>query len=200
MEGSIFLIEDDDGLRELLSGYLTFNGWRVHSFDSAEGFRSVSLPLTPSVVLLDVQLPGISGLELQKRRSEFCRSVPFIFISGALSVSDSVSAMKGGALEFLVKPVDPQELHCAVERALFLDTEFLAHDRRAAALEVQLESLSPREREVHALLMRGANNTQIMTKLGVSIHTAKQYKSEVLRKLEVTNLCELIEACALTVG
>jgi FixJ family two-component response regulator len=131
-------------------------------------------------------------LELQEKKREICRRVPFVFISGALSVTDGIEAMKGGALDFLVKPVAPEKLDTAIENALKVDAEFLEEQRRADVLASRLENLSPREKQVYVLMVRGANNTQIMDELGVSIHTAKQYKSEVLRKFEVSNLSDLI--------
>ncbi len=192
MRGSVYLIEDDDALRRALTTYLASRGYEVQAFSSADDFVSVPIAPTASVVLTDVNLPGVSGLELQEKKQELCRRVPFVFISGALSVNDGIAAMKGGALDFLVKPVVPEQLDNALERALTLDAEFLEGQRRTASLASRLEGLSPRERQVYALLVRGANNTQIMNELGVSIHTAKQYKSEVLRKFEVSNLADLI--------
>jgi FixJ family two-component response regulator len=192
MRGSVYLIEDDDALRKALAGYLTSQGLEVQAFRSADDFVSVPIASTPSVVLTDVNLPGISGLELQEKKREICRRVPFVFISGALSITDGIEAMKGGALDFLVKPVAPEKLDTAIENALKVDAEFLEEQRRADVLASRLENLSPREKQVYALMVRGANNTQIMDELGVSIHTAKQYKSEVLRKFEVSNLSDLI--------
>jgi len=192
MRGSVYLIEDDDALRKALAGYLTSQGLEVQAFRSADDFVSVPIASTPSVVLTDVNLPGISGLELQEKKREICRRVPFVFISGALSITDGIEAMKGGALDFLVKPVAPEKLDTAIENALKVDAEFLEEQRRADVLASRLENLSPREKQVYALMVRGANNTQIMNELGVSIHTAKQYKSEVLRKFEVSNLSDLI--------
>jgi FixJ family two-component response regulator len=200
MRGSVYLVEDDDRLRDALSAYLTFRGWNVLAFGRADDFVSVPIASTPSVVVTDVNLPGISGLELQEKKRQICRPVPFVFMSGALSVTDGVAAIKGGALDFLVKPVAPEQLDTALEHALNLDAEFLAGQRRATLFTSRLESLSPRERQVHGLLVRGANNTQIMTALGVSIHTAKQYKSEVLRKFEVSTLAELIDASEPEIG
>jgi FixJ family two-component response regulator len=192
MRGSVYLIEDDEALRRALTTYLISLGYEVQAFGSADDFVSVPIAPTASVVLTDVNLPGVTGLELQEKKRELCRRVPFVFISGALSVNDGIAAMKGGALDFLVKPVVPEQLDNALERALTLDAEFLEGQRRTASLVSRLEGLSPRERQVYALLVRGANNTQIMNELGVSIHTAKQYKSEVLRKFEVSNLADLI--------
>jgi FixJ family two-component response regulator len=194
MKGSVYLVEDDDGLREALGIYLSSRGWEVHAFRSADDFVSVPIASTPSVVVTDVNLPGISGLALQEKKREISRPVPFVFISGALSVTDGIEAMKGGAVEFLVKPVDPKRLNAAIEKSLLIDAAFLRGQQRAADLASQMDDLSPRERQVHALLVRGANNTQIMNELGVSIHTAKQYKSEVLRKFDVANLADLIDA------
>jgi len=192
MTGSVYLIEDDDALRRALAGYLTSRGLEVQAFCSADVFMSVPIASTPSVVLTDVNLPGISGIELQEKKREICRRVPFVFISGALSVTDGIDAMKGGALDFLVKPIAPEQLDTALEHALKVDADFLEEQRHAAILASRLENLSPRERQVYALMVRGSNNTQIMDELGVSIHTAKQYKSEVLRKFEVSNLSDLI--------
>jgi FixJ family two-component response regulator len=192
MRGSVYLIEDDDALRKALAGYLSSQGLEVQAFRSADDFVSVPIASTPSVVLTDVNLPGMSGLELQEKKREICRRVPFVFISGALSVTDGIEAMKAGALDFLVKPVAPENLDAAIEHALTVDAEFLEEQRRADVLASRLENLSPREKQVYALMVRGANNTQIMDELGVSIHTAKQYKSEVLRKFEVSNLSDLI--------
>jgi len=192
MRGSVYLIEDDDALLKALAGYLTSQGLEVQAFRSADDFVSVPIASIPSVVLTDVNLPGISGLELQEKKREICRRVPFVFISGALSITDGIEAMKGGALDFLVKPVAPEKLDTAIENALKVDAEFLEEQRRADVLASRLENLSPREKQVYALMVRGANNTQIMDELGVSIHTAKQYKSEVLRKFEVSNLSDLI--------
>jgi len=194
MMGSIYLVEDDDGLRKALATYLTSRGWEVQAFRSADDFVSVPIALTPSVVVTDVNLPGMSGLELQEKKRETCRPVPFVFISGAMSVTDGIEAMKGGAIEFLVKPVDPARLAAAIEQALLIDSESVLGQQRLAGLASQMDGLSPRERQVHALLVRGANNTQIMDALGVSIYTAKQYKSEVLRKFGVSNLADLIDA------
>jgi FixJ family two-component response regulator len=194
MMGSIYLVEDDDGLRRALATYLTSRGWEVQAFRSGDDFVSVPIALTPSVVVTDVNLPGMSGLELQEKKRETCRPVPFVFISGAMSVTDGIEAMKGGAIEFLVKPVDPARLAAAIEQALLIDSESVLGQQRLAGLASQMDGLSPRERQVHALLVRGANNTQIMDALGVSIYTAKQYKSEVLRKFGVSNLADLIDA------
>ena len=194
MMGSIYLVEDDDGLRKALATYLTSRGWEVQAFRSGDDFVSVPIALTPSVVVTDVNLPGMSGLELQEKKRETCRPVPFVFISGAMSVTDGIEAMKGGAIEFLVKPVDPARLAAAIEQALLIDSESVLGQQRLAGLASQMDGLSPRERQVHALLVRGANNTQIMDALGVSIYTAKQYKSEVLRKFGVSNLADLIDA------
>ena len=194
------MVEDDDGLREALSIYLSSLGCEVHAFRSADDFVSAPIASTPSVVVTDVKLPGISGLALQEKKRKICRPVPFVFMSGALSVTDGVAAMKGGALDFLVKPVAPEQLDTALEHALNLDTEFLAGQRRTAVLASRLEGLSPREKQVHALLVRGTNNTQIMHALGISIHTAKQYKSAVLRKFEVLTLAELIDASQPEIG
>ena len=133
-----------------------------------------------------------AGLGDQETKGAVALTVRFIFSSGALSVTNGIEAKKGGAVEFWIKPVDPERLTPVIEQGLLIDTASLRGQQRAAGLASQMDGLSPRERQVHALLVRGANNTQIMKELGVSIHTAKQYKSEVLRKFEVSNLADLI--------
>ena len=188
----VYVIDDDDGLRWALESMLQVHGFVVRTFTSGWQFLDVALPDSPAVVVTDMNMPEMSGVELQRASAEKLRSIPFVFISGTSSVQDSVVAMKNGAIDFLIKPFSETELVAAVERALVKDAEFLARRHRSSALAAQLEHLSPRERQVHRLLVQGRNNSEIVAALGVSVNTAKQYKAEVMRKFGATTLADLI--------
>ena len=188
----VFVIDDDDGYRLALESTLQVHRFVVRTFTSGWQFLDVALPDGPAVVVTDMNMPDMSGVELQRAAGEKFRSIPFVFISGTSSVQDSVLAMKNGAIDFLIKPFSETELVAAVERALAKDAEFLAHRHRSLALAAQLEHLSPRERQVHRLLVQGRNNAEIVAALGVSVNTAKRYKAEVMRKFGATTLADLI--------
>ncbi len=188
----VFVIDDDEAYRWALESMLQIHGCVVSTFSSGWQFLAVTLPDGPTVVVTDMNMPDMSGVELQRAAGEKFRSIPFVFISGTSSVQDSVVAMKNGAIDFLIKPFSETELVAAIERALAKDAEFLAHRHRSSALAAQLEHLSPRERQVHRLLVQGRNNAEIVAALGVSVNTAKQYKAEVMRKLGANTLADLI--------
>ena len=188
----VYVIDDDDGYRWALESMLQAHGFVVRTFTSGWQFLDVVLPDGPAVVVTDMNMPEMSGVELQRAAAEKFRSIPFVFISGTSSVQDSVVAMKNGAIDFLIKPFSETELMAAIKRALAKDAEFLAHRHRSSALAAQLEHLSPRERQVHRLLVHGRNNAEIVAALGVSVNTAKQYKAEVMRKFGATTLADLI--------
>jgi len=188
----VFVIDDDDGYRWALESTLQVHRFVVRTFTSGWQFLDVALPDGSAVVVTDMNMPDMSGVELQRAAGEKFRSIPFVFISGTSSVQDSVLAMKNGAIDFLIKPFSETELVAAVERALAKDAEFLARRHRSSALAAQLEHLSPRERQVHRLLVQGRNNAEIVAALGVSVNTAKQYKAEVMRKFGATTLADLI--------
>ena len=183
---TIHLIEDDVSQRDSIESLLAFKGFITKSYDTAKDFLQ-TLPFErPAIVIADIQLPDISGVDLHRMLLEKNINPPIIFISGEASIQQSVDAMKQGAIEFLVKPFDIDELINAVTKAIRIELMEIN-------LNVLLKNLSPRELEVYNLLLQGLNNQELIDKLHLSLPTVKQYKSEVMRKLKVNSLSKLIE-------
>ena len=193
LSGSVFLIEDDTELRESISEILRFVGYQVHSYGDPEEFLKHPSDVIPAVVVTDVRMPSMSGVELQTKLRAEGRKIPFVFISGESTVAQSVVAMKQGALEFLVKPFTRESLLTAVSKAIELDTQQMHGLVRRAEFEQKLAALSPRERQVFGLLAKGYSNAELVTELGVALSTVKEYKSEMMYKLRLRSLSELIE-------
>jgi len=183
---TIHLIEDDVSQRGSIESLLAFKGFITKSYNTAKDFLQ-TLPFErPAIVIADIQLPDISGVDLHRMLLEKNINPPIIFISGEASIQQSVDAMKQGAIEFLVKPFDIDELINAVTKAIRIELKEIN-------LNVLLKNLSPRELEVYNLLLQGLNNQELIDKLHLSLPTVKQYKSEVMRKLKVNSLSNLIE-------
>lgn len=193
----IFLIDDDESMRISLKGILEFLGYQVNVFESAVEFLKIKIEVAPVVIITDMRMPDINGLELQAELLKRGRQIPIIFISGQSTFPQTISAMKQGAIEFLIKPFDRDQILSAVERGLEQDAAYMHSLTKRHSLEEKLKSLSPREREVFELLAIGFNNAQLQEKLQIALPTAKQYKSEVMRKLNLSSLAELI---ALKIG
>ena len=188
----IFLIDDDESMRTVLKGMLEFLGFQVYVYASAIEFLKVSMKAAPAVIITDMQMPDMSGVELQAELLKRGRQIPIIFISGESTLPETISAMKQGAIEFLLKPFERDQLLSAVVRGLEQDIAYMRSYLDQAALEEGLRTLSRREREVFELLALGFNNSQIQEKLQISLPTAKQYKAEVMRKLNLNSLAHLI--------
>jgi FixJ family two-component response regulator len=188
----IFLIDDDESMRTVLKGMLEFLGFQVHVYASAIEFLKVSMQAAPAVIITDMQMPDMSGVELQAELLKRGRQIPIIFISGESTLPQTISAMKQGAIEFLLKPFERDQLISAVVRGLEQDVAYMRSYVVQTTLAEGLKGLSPREREVFELLAIGFNNLQIQEKLNISLPTAKQYKSEVMRKLNLSSLAHLI--------
>lgn len=188
----VFLIEDDESMRYAIRDMLQIIGYRVTVFSSAAQFLEYSIVEAPAVVVTDMVMPHITGVELQAELIKKGRNIPIIFISGESTVAQSITAMKQGALEFLIKPFEREELLAAIVRGLDQDSKNMQSYVQKAAFEESLKALSPREREVFELLGLGFNNAQIQDKLQISLPTAKQYKSEVMRKLNLRSLAQLL--------
>lgn len=183
---TIYLIEDDASQRESIESLLNFKGYIVKSYSAANNFLK-NVPFErPAIVISDIRLPDISGVELYQALIEKNINIPIIFISGEASIQQSVDAMKQGAIEFLVKPFEIDELINAITKAIHIELKEIN-------LNLLIENLSPREREVYKLLLKGHNNQELIDKLHLSLPTVKQYKSEVMRKLNVKSLSKLIE-------
>ena len=188
----IFLIDDDESMRTVLKGRLEFLGFQVHVYASAIEFLKVSMQAAPAVIITDMQMPDMSGVELQAELLKRGRQIPIIFISGESTLPQTISAMKQGAIEFLLKPFERDQLLSAVVRGLEQDVAYMRSYVVQTTLAEGLKGLSPREREVFELLAIGFNNLQIQEKLNISLPTAKQYKSEVMRKLNLSSLAHLM--------
>jgi FixJ family two-component response regulator len=188
----IFLIDDDESMRTVLKGMLEFLGFQVHVYASAIEFLKVSMQAAPAVIITDMQMPDMSGVELQAELLKRGRQIPIIFISGESTLPQTISAMKQGAIEFLLKPFERDQLLSAVVRGLEQDVAYMRSYVVQTTLAEGLKGLSPREREVFELLAIGFNNLQIQEKLNISLPTAKQYKSEVMRKLNLSSLAHLM--------
>jgi len=196
--GHVDVIEDDDSLRNSIIDLLGFAGYRVRAWRNAESFLD-NLPQTaPAVVVTDMRMPGCSGVEMHAELIARGRSMPVIYISGESSVNQSIAAMKLGALDFLVKPFSREDLLKAVAVALEKDRKQMQKMIEQARFDHALTHLSPREREVLKLLLKGFSNAEIVDALKISLPTAKQYKSQIMRKLNVRSLSELMRLHALT--
>ena len=183
---TIYLIEDDASQRDSIESLLVYKGYIVKSYSAANNFLK-NVPFErPAIVISDIRLPDISGVELYQALIEKNINIPIIFISGEASIQQSVDAMKQGAIEFLVKPFEIDELINAITKAIHIKLKEIN-------LNLLIENLSPREREVYKLLLKGHNNQELIDKLHLSLPTVKQYKSEVMRKLNVKSLSKLIE-------
>lgn len=194
--GHVDVVEDDDGIRDNISQLLKFAGYRVRAWRDAHSFLD-NLPQTaPAVVVTDMCMPGLSGLQMHNELVERGRSMPVIYISGEASVSESISAMKLGAVDFLVKPFSREDLLKAVTTAMEKDRTQMRQMIEQARFDEALTHLAPREREVLNLLVRGFNNAEIMDALNISLPTTKQYKSTVMRKLGARSLSELMKLSA----
>ena len=198
---TIHLIEDDVSQRDSIESLLAFKGFITKSYSTANDFLQ-TLPFErPAIVIVDIQLPDISGVDLHRMLMEKNINPPIIFISGEASIQESIDAMKQGAIEFLVKPFEIDTLIAAVNNAIKIELKeinlyFLLKNLSPRELEVYnllLKNLSPRELEVYNLLLQGLNNQELIDKLHLSLPTVKQYKSEVMRKLKVNSLSKLIE-------
>lgn len=189
---TIFLIEDDPSQLKSIESFLEFKGFVFQSFKNAMDFLTLSDISRPAVLVSDMRLPDLNGVELYKALTDRGEDIPIIFISGESSIQQSIDAMKQGAIEFLVKPFDINDLTNAIEKATRLE-----HKR--VNLKTLLKNLSPREKQVFDLLIQGLNNSELMKKINVSLPTAKQYKSEVMRKLGVKSLSELMNLSNQTV-
>jgi FixJ family two-component response regulator len=188
---TVMVIEDDPGVRDSLGKLLRSAGFRVSLFESVSEFCEADLPEGPVCLVLDVRLPGKSGLELQRELAGGKRQLPIIFITGHGDIPMSVQAMKAGAIEFLTKPFREQELLDAIQLGHARDRAQLEQERAIAGLTIRFETLTPREREVMALVVSGRLNKQIAADLGVSEITIKVHRGNVMRKMRASSLPDL---------
>ena len=191
-EKLVFVVDDDASLRESLADLLRSIGLSVDTFASAHEFLQSKRPDVPSCLVLDVRLKGLSGLDLQKRLVGGDLDIPIIFISGHGDIPMAVQAMKAGAVEFLRKPFREQDLLDAVQPALERDRKNREQRAEIAELRSRFDSLTPREREVMALVAAGLLNKQVAGELGTSEASVKVHRQHVMEKIGADSLAELV--------
>jgi FixJ family two-component response regulator len=191
----VFVVDDDVSVRESLELLIQHAGWRPETFVSAPEFLSRPRPNVPCCLVLDVTLPGLNGLELQQQLSERTE-MPIIFITGYGDVPMSVRAMKAGATEFLTKPFNDDVLLEAIRHAIDRSRDALREESEMQVLRARYASLTPREREVMALVCRGLLNKQVGGELGISEITVKAHRGQLMRKMEADSLPALVKMAA----
>jgi FixJ family two-component response regulator len=190
-EPTVIVVDDDPGVRDALDGLLRSVGLRVKALASVPEFLEEGRPAGPTCLVLDVRLPGRSGLDFQRELAASDIQIPIIFITGHGDIPMTVQAMKVGALEFLTKPFRDQDLLDAIQQGLARDRVWLENETENRVLRRRYEALSPREREVMSLVVTGRLNKQIAGDIGLSEITVKVHRSQVMRKMQASSLPDL---------
>jgi FixJ family two-component response regulator len=188
---TVIIVDDDPGIRESLGSLLRSVGLQVRLLASVPEFLNEGRTQGPTCLVLDVRLPGRSGLDFQRELSAANIQVPIIFMTGYGDIPMSVQAMKGGAIEFLTKPFRDQDLLDAIQLGLEQDRAWLENEKSIAALRARFETLTPREQEVMARVVTGRLNKQIAADIGISEITVKVHRGQVMRKMKASSLPDL---------
>lgn len=190
---TIFIVDDDHSIRTALSHLLQASGYQVHSFESAESFLKEQDATIPGCLLLDVCMPGLSGLELQRLLVGSPTARPIVFLTGTDDIQDSVLAMKQGAVDFLTKPIDDIRLLTAVEQALRRDREQRCEYAVLKKIQQRVDALTPRERVVMEYVVRGSLNKHIAWQMGIGEKTVKVHRERMMSKMGVRSVAELTQ-------
>ena len=190
--GNVFVVDDDPSMRRALETLLRSVGHDVHLFSSAAEFMQAARPDAPACLVLDVRLPGMSGLAFQQELAKAGIALPIIFITGHGDVPMTVRAMKAGAAEFLTKPFDDQVLLDAIDAALERDRARRRETASVSALQVRYDELTERERQVMKLVVAGYVNKRIAAELGLSVVTVKVHRAQVMRKMLAKSVADLV--------
>jgi FixJ family two-component response regulator len=188
----VYVIDDDASVRKSLERLIRAAELGVQIFSSAQDFLSCTLPDYPGCLVLDVKMPGVTGLELQEKLTAVHRFIPIIFITGFGNIPASVQAMKAGAVDFLEKPFDDKTLLDAIHRAINRDIQYRQKNAELAALRRRSERLTNREREVFELVVTGMLNKQIAFQLGITEKTIKVHRARIMQKMAVQSFADLV--------
>jgi len=191
---TVLVVDDDASVRKALARLIQAAGWNVRTFASAREFLDQGPPEGPACLVLDVHMPGLSGLDLQAELN--CRNIrtPIIFITGHGDIPVSVKAMKGGAVDFLTKPFKVKNLLGVIQEAIKKDERLQASRAENAEVQRRIQTLTPREREVLGLVVKGLLNKQIAVELGAAERTVKVHRGRVMQKMQVASVAELVRA------
>jgi FixJ family two-component response regulator len=195
-EPLITIIDDDESFRRSTARLIRAAGHRVQAFAGAAEFLRCKLPETTSCIVLDVCMPGLSGLDLQQKLANADIEIPLIFITGHGDIPTSVRAIKAGAIEFLTKPFRDRDLLDSIEQAIQRDRDHRREKAKLQKLRARYESLTPRQRQVLALVVAGKLNKQIAAELNTVEKTIKFHRAHVMQKMEVTSVAELVRVAA----
>ncbi|SEF79311.1 two component transcriptional regulator, LuxR family [Bryocella elongata] len=192
----VFIVDDDISIRESLESLIRCEGWEPETFASAQEFLDRPRVVAPSCLILDVSLPDLNGLDLQQRIGPGRKDMPIIFITGHGDIPMTVKAMKAGAVEFLMKPFSDEVLLNAIRHSLERSLAMLRRDAETGALRDCYISLTPREKEVLALVVSGLSNKQVGMELGISEITVKAHRGKVMQKMQADSLAGLVKIAA----
>jgi len=193
---TVFVVDDDLSVRESLEFLIQDEGWHVETFTSAEEFMNRPRDFNPSCLVLDISMPGLNGLDLQKRLAVDRPDMPIIFLTGNADIPMTVQAMKAGAVEFLTKPFNHGKLLSVVGKAIERSAALITRDAELRPLKARYARLSSREREVMALVTVGKANKEVASELGISEITVKAHRGSLMRKMEADSLAELVNQAA----
>lgn len=193
LTGTVYLIDDDNSMRDSLARMLRDVGYSIQDFESATSFLQNSLPVAPAVIILDMQMPDVSGLDLMERLEKLGRKTPIIFLSGQSHPQQIVKGLKKGALDFLFKPFNIDELLQAIDQALDYDQKQLKRNLKDGEIKRNFNTLTPREKEVCTLLVEGLMNKEIAERLGTTDATIKVHKARVMEKMQANSVQDLVK-------